>query len=201
MISEPSHQYCQYFASMGNLLALDLPGVENPCNTRVDKLINHCTFRTSSVAHDSYSTDDSTLISAHPLHRSPFSNNITSIAIAAYSPTTRAQFVTGLARLRICLCSITQEARAVLGGYEYQMGNIEATLRVFDGMNISAVTPKIQISLNFIGKPPNSSNNYVAPSFSIYRVGLLLEAAYLKSKSLLNIGSYKGETHLINATR
>ncbi|KAL8205477.1 hypothetical protein R6Q57_009028 [Mikania cordata] len=96
--------------------------------------------------------------------------------------------------------SITQEARAVLGGYEYQMGNIEAALRVFDGMDISAVTPKIQISLNFIGKPPNSSNNYVAPSFSIYTVGLLLEAAYLKSKSLLNIGSYKGETPLINAT-
>ncbi|KAD7116738.1 hypothetical protein E3N88_04006 [Mikania micrantha] len=76
--------------------------------------------------------------------------------------------------------SITQEARAVLGRYEYQTGNIEAALRVFEGINISAVTPKIKISLNATGKPPNSSNNYVAPPFSIYTVGLLLEAAYLK---------------------
>ncbi|KAL8254478.1 hypothetical protein R6Q59_032699 [Mikania micrantha] len=84
-----------------------------------------------------------------------------------------------------------EEARAVLGRYEYQAGNIEAALRVFDGIDISAVTPKIKISLNGLGKPSNSSNNYAAPPFSINTVGLLLEAAYLKSKSLQNIGRYK----------
>ncbi|KAI3694350.1 hypothetical protein L1987_77315 [Smallanthus sonchifolius] len=85
-----------------------------------------------------------------------------------------------------------EEARAVLGRYEYQTGNIEAALQVFDGIDIAAVTLKIKISLGVIGKlHDTSSNSYAAPPFSINTVALLLESAYLKSKSLQNFGRYK----------
>lgn len=87
---------------------------------------------------------------------------------------------------------IIQEARAVLGRYEYQTGNIDAALRVFDGINIAAVTPKLKISLAVIGKPYAHSNSFSDPPFSINTVGLLLESAYLKSKSLQHLGRYKG---------
>ncbi|XP_076934022.1 protein NPGR2-like [Bidens hawaiensis] len=85
-----------------------------------------------------------------------------------------------------------EKARAVLGRYEYQIGNIEEALRVFDGINIAAITPKIKISLADIRKPEHTcSNSYGAPPFSINTVSLLLEAAYLKSKSLQILGRYR----------
>ncbi|XP_076921020.1 protein NPGR2-like [Bidens hawaiensis] len=85
-----------------------------------------------------------------------------------------------------------EEARAVLGRYEYQIGNIEEALRVFDGINIAAITPKIKISLADIRKPEHTrSNSYGAPPFSINTVSLLLEAAYLRSKSLQIFGRYR----------
>ncbi|KAK9076011.1 hypothetical protein SSX86_004341 [Deinandra increscens subsp. villosa] len=84
-----------------------------------------------------------------------------------------------------------EETRAVLGRYEYQTGNVEAALHLFDGIDIAAVTPKIKVSLSDIGKPHTSSNLYATPPFSINTVALLLESAFLKSKSLQNIGRYK----------
>ncbi|KAI3772962.1 hypothetical protein L6452_04158 [Arctium lappa] len=85
-----------------------------------------------------------------------------------------------------------EEARVLLGRYEYQKGNIEAALRVFEGIDIAAATPKMKISLSEIGNPPRRrSHYYAAPPFSINTVCLLLEAAYLKSKSLQNFGRYK----------
>ncbi|XP_024968743.1 protein NPGR2-like [Cynara cardunculus var. scolymus] len=85
-----------------------------------------------------------------------------------------------------------EEARVLLGRYEYQKGNIEAALRVFEGIDIAAATPKMKISLSEIGKPHiRRSYNYAAPPFSINTVSLLLEAAYLKAKSLQNFGRYK----------
>ncbi|XP_023745548.1 protein NPGR2 [Lactuca sativa] len=84
-----------------------------------------------------------------------------------------------------------EEARALLGRYEYQKGNIEAALHVFEGIDLAAATPKMKISLNELRKPQRHSSTYGAPPFSINTVGLLLEAAYLKSKSLQNFGRYK----------
>lgn len=84
-----------------------------------------------------------------------------------------------------------EEARALLGRYEYQKGNIEAALHVFEGIDIAAATPKMKISLSELKKPQKHSYNYAAPPFSINTVGLLLEAAYLKSKSLQKFGRYK----------
>ncbi|XP_052619640.1 protein NPGR2-like [Lactuca sativa] len=70
-----------------------------------------------------------------------------------------------------------EEARALLGRYEYQKGNIEAALHVFEGIDIATVTPKMKISLSQRGEPRRRvSHNYGDPPLSIHAVGLLLEA-------------------------
>ncbi|KAJ0520082.1 putative tetratricopeptide-like helical domain superfamily, protein NPG1 [Helianthus annuus] len=85
-----------------------------------------------------------------------------------------------------------EEARALLGRYEYQKGNIEAALHVFEGIDISSVTPKIKISLAKTGETrKRRSHNYTSPPLSAHALSLLLEAIYLKSKSLQILGRYK----------
>ncbi|CAH1417810.1 unnamed protein product [Lactuca virosa] len=85
-----------------------------------------------------------------------------------------------------------EEARALLGRYEYQKGNIEAALHVFEGIDIATVTPKMKISLSQRGEPRRRvSHNYGDPPLSIHAVGLLLEAIYLKSTSLQILQRYK----------
>lgn len=86
-----------------------------------------------------------------------------------------------------------QEARALLGRYEYQKGNIEAALHVFEGIDIATVTPKIKISLSKTGETRKKrSHNYATPPLSPHALSLLVEAIYLKSKSLQILGRYKG---------
>lgn len=85
-----------------------------------------------------------------------------------------------------------EEARALLGRYEYQKGNIEAALHVFEGIDITTVTPKMKISLLQKGESRKKlSHNHTDPPLSIHAVGLLLEAIYLKSKSLQILQRYK----------
>lgn len=85
-----------------------------------------------------------------------------------------------------------EEARALLGRYEYQRGNIEAALHVFEGIDIAAVTPKMKISLAKRGEPgKRRSHNYATPPMSIHAVSLLLEASFLKANSLQILGRYK----------
>lgn len=85
-----------------------------------------------------------------------------------------------------------EEARALLGRYEYQKGNIEASLHVFEGIDIAAITPKMKITLAKRGEPrKRRSQDYSAAPMSIHAVALLLEAIYLKSKSLQSLGRYK----------
>lgn len=86
-----------------------------------------------------------------------------------------------------------QEARALLGRYEYQKGNIEAALHVFEGIDIATITPKIKISLAIRAQPRKKrSHNYATPPLSPHALSLLLEAIFLKSKSLQILGRYKG---------
>lgn len=89
---------------------------------------------------------------------------------------------------------ITQEARALLGRYEYQKGNLEAALHVFEGIDIATMTPKMKVTLARIGAPPKRrrSQNYAVQPMSINAVSLLLEAIFLKAKSLEALGRYKG---------
>ncbi|XP_071715798.1 protein NPGR2-like isoform X2 [Rutidosis leptorrhynchoides] len=85
-----------------------------------------------------------------------------------------------------------EEARALLGRYEYQKGNIEAALHVFEGIDIATITPKIKISLAKAGEPRNRRfQNYSTSPLSAHALSLLLEAIYLKSKSLQVLGRYK----------
>jgi hypothetical protein len=86
-----------------------------------------------------------------------------------------------------------QEARALLGRYEYQKGNIEAALHVFEGIDITAVTPKIKQTLARRGeRHKRHSQNYATQPMSIHAASLLLEAVFLKAKSLQGLGRFKG---------
>ncbi|KAI7734873.1 hypothetical protein M8C21_008811 [Ambrosia artemisiifolia] len=85
-----------------------------------------------------------------------------------------------------------EEARALLGRYEYQKGNIEAALHVFEGIDLATLTPKMKTSLTQRSEPRKKvSHNYGDPPLSTHAVGLLLEAIYLKSKSLQMLQRYK----------
>ncbi|KAH6766653.1 no pollen germination related 2 [Perilla frutescens var. hirtella] len=94
--------------------------------------------------------------------------------------------------LRESGCLNYEEARALLGRYEYQKGNIEAALHVFEGIDIAAITPKMKITLSIKGEPrKRQSQNYATPPMSIHAVSLLFEAVFLKAKSLQALGRYK----------
>ncbi|CDP22236.1 unnamed protein product [Coffea canephora] len=97
--------------------------------------------------------------------------------------------------------NIEEEARALLGRYEYQKGNIEATLHVFEGINIVTVTLKMKITLARRGDHPRKqSQNYSSLPMSLHAVSLLLEAIFLKAKSLEALGRYKGSFQLLGET-
>lgn len=94
--------------------------------------------------------------------------------------------------LRESGCLNYEEARALLGRYEYQKGNVEAALHVFEGIDISTVAPKIKSSLSRRGEQRRrSSQNFATPPLSMHAVSLLLEAIFLKSKSLQALGRFK----------
>ncbi|XP_074287221.1 protein NPGR2-like isoform X2 [Silene latifolia] len=86
----------------------------------------------------------------------------------------------------------SEEARALLGRYEYQKGNIEAALQVFEGINIGIVTSNIKITLATIqGYPRRRSKRVHKPQKSIRGVSLLFEALFLKAKSFQALGRFK----------
>ncbi|KAJ4822768.1 hypothetical protein Tsubulata_004162 [Turnera subulata] len=88
-----------------------------------------------------------------------------------------------------------EEARALLGRIEYQKGNIEAALHVFEGIDIAAVTPKIKSTLARKGgrgeHKKRHSQNSAMPPMSAHAVSLLLESLFLKAKSLQHLGRFK----------
>ncbi|XP_061367466.1 protein NPGR2 isoform X2 [Gastrolobium bilobum] len=85
-----------------------------------------------------------------------------------------------------------EEARALLGRYEYQKGNFVAALHVFEGIDISIVTPKIKIALSRSReRNKKHSHNHAEPQMSIHAIGLLLEAVFLKAKSLQVLERFK----------
>ncbi|KZV32969.1 calmodulin binding protein [Dorcoceras hygrometricum] len=91
--------------------------------------------------------------------------------------------------LRESGCLNYEEARALLGRYEYQKGNLEAALHVFEGIDIAAVTPKMKITLAARGETrKRRMQNYATPPMSIHAVSLLLESIFLKAKSFQALG-------------
>nr|CAD1816860.1 unnamed protein product [Ananas comosus var. bracteatus] len=84
-----------------------------------------------------------------------------------------------------------EEARALLGRLEYQRGNVEAALRVFDGIDLQAAIQRLQPSLS--EKPSSRRSRSHSGSDSLHSVSqhaasLVLEAIYLKSMSLQKLG-------------
>ncbi|KAK7336892.1 hypothetical protein VNO77_17443 [Canavalia gladiata] len=85
-----------------------------------------------------------------------------------------------------------EEARALLGRYEYQQGNIEAALHVIEKINIGTLTPKIKLSLEKSREQRKKrSNSYATPPMPLNTAGLLLEAFFLKAKCLQVHGRFK----------
>lgn len=88
---------------------------------------------------------------------------------------------------------LLKEARALLGRLEYQRGNVEAALHVFDGIDIAAITPKMKATIaRRVEHRKRRSNSDAAPLMSIHAVGLLLEAILLKAKSQQDLGRFHG---------
>lgn len=83
-----------------------------------------------------------------------------------------------------------EEARALLGRLEYQRGNVEGALRVFDGIDLQAAIQRMQPSVT--EKQPSKKGRTKSiesvPGVSQHAAGLVLEAIYLKAKSLQKIG-------------
>ncbi|XAR57454.1 hypothetical protein NMG60_11025607 [Bertholletia excelsa] len=85
-----------------------------------------------------------------------------------------------------------EEARALLGRLEYQKGNVEAALHVFEGIDIAAVAPKMKISMARKSEiPRRHSQSDAAPPMSMHAVSLLFEAIFLKAKSLQTLGRFQ----------
>lgn len=86
-----------------------------------------------------------------------------------------------------------QEARALLGKLEYQRGNLEGALRVFDGIDLQAAIERLQPSL--AEKTPSRKGRSRSDSqhtVSQHAASLVLDAIYLKSKSLQKLGRLTG---------
>lgn len=81
-----------------------------------------------------------------------------------------------------------EEARALLGRLEYQRGNVEGALRVFDGIDLQAAIQRMQ---PLAEKPPSKKGRSRSDSVhavSQHAASLVLEAVYLKAKSLQKLG-------------
>uniref|UniRef100_A0A1J3I0C4 Tetratricopeptide repeat protein 7B n=1 Tax=Noccaea caerulescens TaxID=107243 RepID=A0A1J3I0C4_NOCCA len=91
-----------------------------------------------------------------------------------------------------------EEARALLGRIEYQKGNIEAALRVFEGIDINGITVKMKTALTVKEERKHrrrsKSGSAAAapqPPMSKHAVSLLFEAILLKAKSLQRLGRFQ----------
>lgn len=94
-----------------------------------------------------------------------------------------------------------KEARALLGRLEYQRGNFDAALQVFEGIDVRALAPRMirAIAERTKQRKPRSKMDNVLPNvMSMHSVSLLLEAILLKSKSLKELGRYAGITTFIS---
>jgi hypothetical protein len=91
-----------------------------------------------------------------------------------------------------------QEARALLGRIEYQKGNFQGALQLFDGIHLTGLAQSMRFFAS--EKTPTRShrkgktqklgtlNNFLHAS------SLLIEAIYLKAKSLQKLGALEGAT-------
>ncbi|PUZ44719.1 hypothetical protein GQ55_8G137700 [Panicum hallii var. hallii] len=83
-----------------------------------------------------------------------------------------------------------EEARALLGRLEFQKGNVEVALRVFDGIDLQAAIQQFQPSLSDKTPSRKGRTKSEVPSSVLQNnpASLVLEAIYLKSLSLQKLG-------------
>ncbi|KAH6771794.1 tetratricopeptide repeat protein [Perilla frutescens var. frutescens] len=85
-----------------------------------------------------------------------------------------------------------EEARALLGKLEYQRGNVEGALRVFDGIDLQAAIQRMQQSLgDKQSTKKGRTRSDLSSVVSQNATNLVLEAIYLKAKSLQKLGKLK----------
>ncbi|RID70137.1 hypothetical protein BRARA_C02182 [Brassica rapa] len=93
--------------------------------------------------------------------------------------------------LREGLSLNSEEARALLGKLEYQRGNLEGALRLFEGIDLQAAIQRVQVSAPPPEKPVTKKNRPREPQqqpVPQHAASLVLEAIYLKAKSLQKLG-------------
>ncbi|TYI92963.1 hypothetical protein E1A91_D02G105700v1 [Gossypium mustelinum] len=87
-----------------------------------------------------------------------------------------------------------EEARALLGRLEYQRGNFDAALQVFQGIDIKGLKPRMTGAIveRTRQRKLRSKGDIIPPSvMSLHSVSLLLEAILLKAKSLDELGHFR----------
>ncbi|KAK4604671.1 hypothetical protein RGQ29_012940 [Quercus rubra] len=100
------------------------------------------------------------------------------------------------ASLREGLSLNFEEARSLLGKLEYQRGNVEGALRVFEGIDLQSAIQRLQPSL--AEKPSSRRGRFRTESLhavSQHAASLVLEAIYLKAKSLQKLGRVSEAAH------
>lgn len=76
---------------------------------------------------------------------------------------------------------------------EYQRGNVEGALRVFDGIDLHAAIQRLQPSFSEKPSAKKGRSRTESPSsVSQHAASLVLEAIYLKAKSLQKLGRFAG---------
>lgn len=82
-----------------------------------------------------------------------------------------------------------------MGRLEYQRGNYDAALQVFQGIDINGLTPRMKKAIQERTrqrKPRSRGDNVRVNVLSMHSVSLLLEAILLKARSLEGLGRYIG---------
>uniref|UniRef100_A0A0D6R4J9 Uncharacterized protein n=1 Tax=Araucaria cunninghamii TaxID=56994 RepID=A0A0D6R4J9_ARACU len=91
--------------------------------------------------------------------------------------------------LREALSLNPEEAKALLGRLEYQRGNIESALQVFEGIEAHAVIYRLRSATSEKSQAKRGrSRSDPFHSVSLHSASLLLEAIYLKAMSLQKLG-------------
>ncbi|GER30047.1 hypothetical protein STAS_05953 [Striga asiatica] len=88
-----------------------------------------------------------------------------------------------------------EEARALLGRLEYQRGNFDAAIQVFQGIEIRLFSQKMSKAIAERTRPRKSRSRGKSSTaeglMSLHSVSLLLEAIILKAKSLAELGRFQ----------
>ncbi|XP_052150701.1 protein NPGR2 isoform X1 [Oryza glaberrima] len=88
----------------------------------------------------------------------------------------------------------SKEARALLGKVENQYGHAEEALRVFSGINMPALIPKVKMSIIRKVDLQKAQLHSSSPSLPFHAAILLLEIIYFKATALRNLGKIEEAT-------